>query len=54
MVHGDEAGGEDTADVFHVLEAQRRLRELTIGYLAVYHLIDGFSDRFFGEFVEAT
>ena len=44
MVHGGEAGGEDTADVFDILEAEFRFCELAIGYLALNHLINRLCD----------
>ena len=54
MVDGDEAGGEDTADVFDILEGEGCLGELAIGYLGIDHLVDHRGDRGLGELIEAT
>jgi hypothetical protein len=50
MVDGHEAKFEDLADVLYVLEAERRLGELSVGYLGIYHGIDHLVYLFFGIF----
>ena len=54
MVHGGEEGDKDTADVFDILEGKGSLGELSVGYLGVDHLVDGGSDRGFGEVIETA
>ena len=54
MVHGDEARDEDTTDILDILERERCLGELSVGYLAVYHLVNGCSDRLFGKVRQAA
>ena len=54
MIHCDEARCEDTADIFNIFERKRRLRELSVRYLCVYHLVNGIGDRFFGKLTQAA
>ena len=54
MVHGGETGGEDTSDVFDILEGKGGLGELSVGYLGVDHLVHGSSNRGLGEVIETA
>ena len=53
MVDGHEAKLEDLADILYVLEAERRLGELSIGYLGIDHGIHHLVYLFFGIFFQA-
>ena len=39
MVHGGDTRHKDTTDIFDILETERCLSKLSVGYLAVNHLI---------------
>ena len=54
VIHGDEAGGEDAADILHVFETERCLGKLAICYLTVNHLVNGIPNGLFGEIGEAA
>jgi hypothetical protein len=54
MVHGGEASDEDTADVLYILEVERFLGELSVGYLCIDHLIHRCRYRLLGEIREAA